>query len=204
VVVEVKATSRAEVLTSFVEQVGSGELILAVGTDASQRRVRLESGERLELLWRGPEGLRALPVELVGVEHGEAPTWRVRPAGPASRGQRRAAVRAPVSVPVELGVESQVLPGTSVDLSEGGMRCILSSATATAKHSLEAGSVVPVAIELAGRRLACQGEVVRRHPRTDERAELSLRFVGLVEKQEDAIRREVFAQLRDLRSRGLI
>ncbi|MGY1724584.1 flagellar brake protein [Blastococcus sp. SYSU DS0533] len=204
VVVEVKATSREDVLTSFVERAAPQELVLTVGMDAAQRRVRLEPGEQLQLLWKGPEELRALPAELVHVEAGEGPTWRVRPVGPASRGQRRAAVRAPVSVPVELGAGDQVLLGASVDLSEGGMRCLLSSPVPAASPSLEPGSVVPVALVVGGDRMTCNGEVVRRHARTDDRAELSFRFLRLGERQEDVIRREVFAQLRELRSRGLL
>ncbi|MEX5719443.1 flagellar brake protein [Geodermatophilus maliterrae] len=202
-VVDVKAVSRDDVLVSFVERVSAGELVLSVGTDAEQRRVRLEPGEHLELIWRGPEELRSVPAELVAVDKGDDPTWRVRTIGPASRGQRRAAVRAPLAVPLELKVGQAVLPGATLDLSEGGTRCLLAGDSGK-QPDIEAGKVVPVTLDLDGNRLAVDAEVVRRHAREDERTELSLRFVGLGERREDVIRRRVFAELRDLRSRGVI
>ncbi|PWW21585.1 PilZ domain-containing protein [Geodermatophilus normandii] len=202
-VLDVKAVSRDDVLTSFVEEATGGELVVSVGEDSSRRRVRLDVGERMELIWRGPEELRSLPVELVEVRTGESPSWRLRVVGPASRGQRRSAVRTPLSVSVELGAGDALLSGASVDLSEGGMRCILGGRQEAAA-ALEVGSVLPVTVDLDGTRVSAKAEIVRRHPREDDRAELSLRFVGLGEKREDLIRRRVFAELRDLRSRGLI
>ncbi len=203
-VLDVKASSRSDVLISFVERVSGWELVVSVGEDAQKRRVRLDTGEHLELIWRGPEELRSLPAELVEVVTGDSPTWRLKVVGPASRGQRRSAVRAPMSMPVELTLGERVLSGTTIDLSEGGTHCMLTGKPGAAKPEIEVGAVLPVAVDLDGDRLATKAEVIRRHPRDDEHTELSLRFVGLGEKREDAIRRRVFAELRDLRSRGLI
>ncbi|MGR7025155.1 flagellar brake protein [Geodermatophilus sp. URMC 62] len=201
-VVDVKAVSPDDVLLSFVEEASASELVLSVGTDAAQRRVRLEPGEHLELIWRGPEELRSVPAELVAVSTGDDPTWRVRTVGPASRGQRRAAVRAPLAVPLELKVGGTVLRGATLDLSEGGSRCLL--AAGGEQPAVEAGTVVPVTVDLDGDRLTVDAEVVRHHPREDDRTELSLRFLRIGEKREDTIRRRVFAELRDLRSRGVM
>lgn len=203
-VLDVKASSRADVLVSFVERVSGSELVVSVGEDAQKRRVRLDTGEHLELIWRGPEELRSLPAQLVEVVTGDSPTWRLKVLGPASRGQRRSAVRVPMSVPVELTLGEQVLRGTTVDLSEGGTRCLLSGAPGAARPEVEVGTVVPVVVELDGQRLTAQAEVIRRHPREDAHTELSIRFIGLGERREDAIRRYVFAEMRDLRTRGLI
>jgi hypothetical protein len=203
-VLDVKAVSRDDVLTSFVEEATGGELVVSVGEDSQRRRVRLDVGERLELIWRGPEELRSMPVELVEVRTGDSPTWRLRVVGPASRGQRRNAVRAPMSVPIELGLGDDLLVGATLDLSEGGSHCLLGGKPNTTTQTVEVGSVLPVTVDLDGTRVAAKAEVIRRHPREDDRIELSLRFVGLGERREDTIRRRVFAELRDLRSRGLI
>jgi hypothetical protein len=202
-VLDVKAVSRDDVLTSFVEEVTGGELVISVGQDASRRRVRFEPGEVLELVWRGPEELRSVPAELVEVLGGESPSWRLRITGPSSRGQRRAAVRAPLAVPIEVGADGATRSGTTLDLSEGGTHCLLDGEP-DRTGALEVGGVVRVAVDLDGRRLAARAEVVRRHPREDRRPELSLRFIGLAERDEDVIRRRVFAELRELRSRGLL
>ncbi|MGY1716153.1 flagellar brake protein [Geodermatophilus sp. SYSU D01106] len=202
-VLDVKAVSRDDVLTSFVEEATGGELVISVGEDASRRRVRLEPGEVLELVWRGPEELRSVPAVLLDVRGGDAPTWRVRIAGPASRGQRRSAVRVPITLDVTVHAGGEHRTGTTVDLSEGGIHCLLDGEP-DRSGALEVGSVVHVSLDLDGRALATKAEVIRRHPREDKRPELSLRFIGLKERDEDDVRRRVFAQMRDLRSRGLI
>jgi PilZ domain len=219
--VDVQTGSRDDVLVSFVEKAAGEELVLSVGQDSSHRRVRLDPGEFLDLLWRGPEELRAVPAVLVAVDAGITPTWRVRMTGPATRGQRRAAVRAPLGFPVEMSAGESLFQGRTLDLSEGGVRCLLrpvSDSAAAAEPtaspdggtvqqpspSVEIGTVATVTMHLDGDRIACQAEVVRRHRRDDQGIELSLRLIDLGERREDVIRRHVFAGLRELRSRGLL
>ncbi len=224
--VDVMVASRHDALVSFVQEVHEGELILSVGQDSAQRRVRLDPGERLELVWKDVAELRTVPAELVAVDTGGEPTWRVRTVGPATRGQRRAAVRAPLISRVSVVVEEQTLEGRSVDMSEAGVRCLLDAPRTTVKGStvvaqaeddaeqgaarasqavVQVGAVLPVTVWLDDRHhISATGEVVRRHIRHDRRQELSIRFLGLPERMQDLIRREVFACLRDLRARGLL
>lgn len=227
--VDVRAESRGDTLLSFVELVENGELVLSVGQDRQRRPVRLDRGEHLELMWRGPDELRAMPAELLAVETGGQPRWRVRPVGPAARGQRRAAVRAPLDFRVTLAEGPRTLGGVSVDLSEGGMRCLLddrerddagkatgdngaadeaapeAKPDAPAGPRLEIGSVQQVTIWVDEHdQLITKGEIVRHFPREDRREEVSVRFIGLPEKMEDLIRGRVFARLRDLRARGML
>ena len=122
--VDVLAASRGDALASFVEAVHDTELILTVGTDRGRRPVRLDPGERLELVWKAASELRAVPAELVDTQAGDQPTWRIRTVGPATRGQRRAAVRAPLVFRVHLGPEDGHFDGQTVDLSEGGIRLV--------------------------------------------------------------------------------
>jgi hypothetical protein len=226
-VVDVIASSRTDALMSWVEEVRADELVVTVPRDRSQRPVNLETGERVEMVWKGPEDLRALPVELVAVEKGQEPSWRLRPVGPAGRGQRRAAVRTPIVLSVQIVKGELALSGVTTDLSEGGLRCLLEqpeqpsgdsagqagpadpaktadAVKAAAPAGFGSGDVVEVSASLDGTALTCQAEVVRRHHRNDARTELSLRFIGLSEFLQDVIRRHVFATLRDLRLRGLV
>src|ERR1700760_2356262 len=94
--VDVRVQSRGDTLLSFVELVDDGELVLSAGEDRLRRPVPLEVGEHVELTWRGPDELRAVPAELIAVDTAGRRTWRMKPIGPAGRGQRRAAVRAPM------------------------------------------------------------------------------------------------------------
>jgi hypothetical protein len=254
--VDVQCASRGDALTSFVEDSGNGPLTLTVPVDRSGRRVRIDVGEYVQLVWKGPEGLRALPAELMEVLPGEEPRWRVKAMGPATRGQRRNAVRAPVSLPVEVLVGRTQLIGETLDVSEGGLHCLFqpvggtstraagtdaaSAAAPTApsrtpaahtpvptaapsgdapageapvgeaaapgdRVELPVGQQVEVSLALGdGEPIRAKADVVRRHPRTDRRVEVSIRFVGLPEHDEDRIRARVFTELRVLRSRGVL
>jgi c-di-GMP-binding flagellar brake protein YcgR len=147
--------------------------------------------------------------------------------GPAGRGQRRAAVRAPMDYRVSLTAEGRTFEGVSVDLSEGGVRCVLddpalgtpgpagkadpsgaaaeASPTATSEQRLEVGSIQQVTVWFDEREnVTAKAEVIRHHPRADGWEEVSLRFIGLPEKMEDLIRGRVFSRLRDLRARGML
>jgi len=66
------------------------------------------------------------------------------------------------------------------------------------------GEIVDLTLRWDGHEISVRAEVLRRYGRSDKRQELSLRFVGLSEGTQDAIRRRVFATQRDLRARGLI
>jgi hypothetical protein len=113
-----------------------------------------------------------------------------------------------MSVPVRVGPELTPAEGTTVDVSEGGLRCILDPRRVASDQPDSAvpgvGDVTQVAVPFPEFALTCLAEVTRRHPREDALVELSLRFIGLTENQEDLIRRRVFARLRDLRHRGLL
>jgi hypothetical protein len=225
--VDVLAASRGDALMSFVEKARDGELLLTVGHDRLKRPVRLEPGERLEVVWKDAAELRSVPAELVGVQTSGEPRWLVRTVGPAARGQRRAAVRAPLAFRVCIVVGDHTLEGRTLDISEGGLRCLLDSPPTTddgatagdpgqggdtgaapaqaPARAPEVAAVVPVTVWFDGRdHVSAKGEVVRHHPREDGREELSIRFIGLPEKMMDLIRREVFTGLRDLRARGLV
>ncbi|MBN1094025.1 PilZ domain-containing protein [Blastococcus sp. TML/M2B] len=224
-VLDVVATSRGDVLVSWVEEVRDDELIVSIPKDRAQRGVPMHNGERLELIWRGPEELRALPVELIDTQSAAGPCLRLRAVGPAGRGQRRAAVRAPLVLPIQVSRPTHSLRGNTLDLSEGGLRCLLHPANAEdhtsavdappnegpredardgASGLLEVGQVVDLTIGEADDELRGRGEVVRRHPRNDKLQEVSVRFIGLPVHLEDAIRRRVFANLREMRMRGLM
>jgi PilZ domain len=202
-VVELMAASRSDTLIGWSEGRQADDLVVSAPLDRSQRPVSLGIGEHVELVWQTSGELRALPVVLVAVDSGERPRWRLRVAGVLRRGQRRDAVRAPLTVPVHVGPELAAVAGTTVDVSEGGLRCILDGKRQPSP-SMAVGDVARVAVTFPELTITCLSEVTRQHAREDALVELSLRFIGLTENQEDLIRRRVFARLRELRHRGLL
>jgi len=214
-VVEVMAASRGDTLVAWSEGRQGADLLLSAPLDQAQRPVSLGIGERLEVVWRDLGELHALPVVLAAIDSGERPRWRLGVVGVLRRGQRREAVRAPLSVAIHVGPELTVAEGTTVDVSEGGCRCILSrrrppwSSLPSPDQTVgsagpDSGAVVRVAVLFSEFTITCLAEVTHRHARADARVELSLRFIGLTEPQQDLIRRRVFARLRELRTRGLL
>lgn len=213
-VLELVTTSRRETFLSWMEGRSEDCIVVSAPKDSSMDPVELPLGEQLDLLWSSAGELRSLPVLLVSSDEGEKPCWQLRPVGAVKRGQRRQAVRAPMTVPVDLALETVRIRGTTLDLSEGGVRCVLemerrsgppdSAGEVTAARALRVGDVVRLTAELPDLTISCLAEITRDHPRTDDRLELSARFIGLNEHEQDAIRVRVFARLRQLRQRGLL
>jgi c-di-GMP-binding flagellar brake protein YcgR len=202
-VVDLEVAEQQPVLTSWIRESGPDQLVLVAGQDQERRPVRLAAGEAMTVVWKGPDGLRALPVELVAVRlDGPELLWEVRPTGPTVRAQRRDAVRAALATPVRVTVPEGQLTGATLDLSEGGCRCAVE-----VRPGVRAGvgTVVPVQLELdGGESISTEAEVVRALPLAGERTQLSLRFIGLPERHEDRIRAVVFAELREQHRRGLL
>ena len=124
-------------------------------------------------------------------------------------------------------VGTEVLQGSTLDISEGGMRALFrplgaaARTDSTAGEAAEApageeqarpevesplgvGAVLPLVVCLEQEEVPCRGEVTRRVPRQDGRTELCFRFVDMSDRTQDRIRRHVFAGLRTLRARGLL
>lgn len=205
-VVELFFASRSDPLLTWCERLSGDDLVVCAPLDLARRPVMLDIGEHLEVVWRDEGELRALPVVLAATELGERPAWRLSEAGVLRRGQRRDAVRAPMHVPVRIGPETGPLTGTTVDVSEGGLRCVLDGEPLQRNLAAEpsTGDVVRVAARFPDATVTCLAEITRRHERNDPRLELSLRFIGLTEHHQDVVRRRVFARLRELRNRGLL
>jgi PilZ domain len=226
--VDVLAASRGDAVMCFVEEIKDDELLLTVGQDRFGRPVRIQPGERLELVWKDGGELRSLPAELTAIDTAPLALWHISPAGPAARGQRRAAVRAPLPFRAVLQYGEVTAEGTTLDVSEGGIRAWFdlsavaipapdaapegvdgpaeeAAEEAADPRAPELGAVVTLTVWFDDRQqVTSQAEVTRHHDRADRRTELSLRFIGLPEKMQDLVRREVFAGLRDLHARGLL
>lgn len=212
-VLDLIATCLSDPYLSWVEDVRGEEIVVSVPRDPSLRPVSVPVGEQIDVVWNNAGDLRCLPMALTSVVPGEGPRWCLRRVAAVKRGQRRGAVRVALTLPVVLVAERTTLRATTIDLSESGLRCVLEKERHTVLAASEAdaprtppevGDVVRVAAVLPDTEIRCLAEVTRRHPRDDPRIELSVRFIGLPEHQQDLIRTRVFTRLRELRRRGLL
>ena len=160
-------------------------------------------GRRADLVWTDPEGSRALPVELSAVQHSTVPLWHFRAVGPAVVDQRRAAVRVPLHVPVQLRGEKRAIAGATLDVSERGLRCLVEGTVADLPVS---GETVPMTLLLQGDSdpLDVRGEVVMLRQRGDASLTIVLAFVGLEGRDQDRLRARVFEEMRTRRAKGWV
>lgn len=197
-ILDIQADGLDQSLTSTVLSVEGDTLRTTVGETESRRRVRLEPGTGLQLSWREGRTLLGMAAELVAVHLAGDASWEVRAAGPVTRGQRREAVRADLRLPVTVRAGGEEQPGTTLDVSEGGLRLLLDAAPGAADGTAPSahGDRMQVTLDLDGQPLTGEARLVRRHLRTDERWEVSVAFTAATEHQQDSIRRRVFAELR--------
>src|SRR3954447_6557429 len=193
---EVTLTSRGISVSTRVEQVSSGVIVVRPSAGVLVDRGVASVGARAEVFWNVGGETRALPAEVLAVEPGAAPRWRLQVTGPPEGSQRRGGVGARVALPVELGFGSYAMTAETTDLSEAGIRVSVDGFGIPP----EAGTLLDVAFSLDDGPLAAGGEVVRFRAR-GARWALSIRFVDLPERDADRLRRRVFQALREERAR---
>jgi hypothetical protein len=184
-------------VSTCVERV-TGETIVvrpSVGDFADQEVVRV--GDHVQVVWRDPSGVWALPAQVATVERGAAPRWHLTALGAAEPIQRREAVRARLAMSVTAVLDSVGRRGEVVDLSERGIRVVLGAFG----HPPAPGTVVPLTVHLEDGDVTSRAEVVWHHTRRG-RWDVSLRFLDLSEQEQDRVRRRVFQAMREERARG--
>jgi hypothetical protein len=159
-------------------------------------------GRRAELVYGDFSGSRALPVELAAVSHSTVPLWHFRALGPPVVDQRRAAVRVPLHLPVQLRGSKRAFAGATLDISEAGLRCMVDG---TVEELPVKGEIVPMTVLLAGDGdpLDLRGQVLMLRQRVDAGLTLVLAFIGLEGRDRDRLRARVFEELRSRRAKGL-
>jgi hypothetical protein len=154
-------------------------------------------GSRAEVSWGADEGLRMLPVELLGVQQARVPLWHFRTLGPVEQVQRRSSVRMTLTAPVQVRHYGQIFVGATLDLSEGGLRCIV-----TGDSDPTAGDAVDLALFLDDDHnpLRIGATIVRVRRHDPRQVTLVLRFRALSEPDQDQIRTRVFVEQRNRRA----
>ncbi|SOC53316.1 PilZ domain-containing protein [Blastococcus aggregatus] len=195
---DVTLAARGISVSSRVEFVGDGVITVRPSAGEFVEQSVVAPGDSVEVYWKAAETRRALPAQVLEVETGTVVRWRLRITGPAEESQRRTAVRGRVSVPVTAGHGSVDLKGESVDLSENGIRAQFEGFGALP----ESGAALDLAFTLEDGEVRTKAEVVRAQAR-GARWVMSIRFVGIQEKDQDRVRRRVFQALREERARSM-
>ncbi|MGZ4648888.1 MAG: PilZ domain-containing protein, partial [Blastococcus sp.] len=120
---DVTLLARGVTVTASVDISSSGLVVVRPSTDRPLDEI--QTGDRVELYWVGGHEERTLGGTVSSVEEGAEPRWHIAVSGMAESSQRRKAVRARVGVDVLIPWAGGQMTGTTVDLSESGMRALM-------------------------------------------------------------------------------
>jgi c-di-GMP-binding flagellar brake protein YcgR len=193
---EVTLIGRGISVSSRVEVVQNEFISVRPSVGEYVEQVVVKVGDVVEIFWKTEDAQRAMPAEVTDVEQGAIIRWRMRATGPAEASQRRKAVRGRVNVPVTAEYGSVDLKGTTIDLSEAGLRAEFEGMGAPP----ESGAKLSLAVQLEDGGIKTAAEVVRTQAR-GARWVISIRFVNMQERDQDHVRRRVFQALREERAK---
>jgi len=169
---------------SRIEDIADDTVTVAAPNGANA--ALLESGNRdIELSWVSPRGRYMQHCQLVEHISSRPRLWRLRPLDHAVLIQRRRYVRARAAVAVLLFLPGVVVPGTTIDISEGGFRIRIS------RRSIEELTAATIHVTIGGTPLEIQGHVVRTSVTELGQTEVVIAF-DADSRESDAIRRFVF------------
>ena len=179
---------------SRIEDLAADTVIVAAPHHASA--ALFETGDRAVLLsWVSPRGRYEQRCELVEHISSRPRLWRLRPLDNAVLIQRRRYVRARAAVAGLLFFPGVVVPGTTIDISEGGFRVRI------ARREIEEMAATTIHVTIGGEPLEIQGHVVRTSVTELGQTEIVISFEA-ARRESDAIRRFVFEL--QLRARAAI
>jgi c-di-GMP-binding flagellar brake protein YcgR len=193
---EITLTGRGVSVSSRVEVVQNEFISVRPSVGEFVEQVVVKVGDVVEIFWKTEDAQRAMPAEVTDVEQGAIIRWRMRATGPAEPSQRRKAVRGRVNVPVTAEYGSVDLKGTTIDLSEAGLRAEFEGMGAPP----EAGAKLKLSVQLEDGGIKTAAEVVRTQARGAHWV-ISIRFVNMQERDQDHVRRRVFQALREERAK---
>jgi hypothetical protein len=193
---DVTLISRGVTVTAHVE-VSDTYVVVVRPTSGGPgwQSTEIQPGDPIELYWVGGQEERTLAGTISQVEGGSDARWHLAVSGMAERSQRRKAVRARVALPVIIPWAGGQMLGTTVDLSESGMRALMDGWGIP----LDPGTPSQLSLELDEVLVHLHGEIVWTSIRGPQWL-LAVKFTDVPEKEADLLRRRVFQALRDERA----
>lgn len=169
---------------SRIEDVDNETVIVAAPPGATEM-VLASGGRHIQLSWVSPRGRYEQLCELVENIGGPLKRWRLRPVERPVLIQRRRYVRVRAAVAILIFLPSEVVPATTIDISEGGLRVRM--------PRREIADLTPTAIHtsMGGTEVAITGHVLRSEHVDGGQTEAVIAFEA-DSRGTDAIRRYVF------------
>ena len=195
---DVTLVSRGITVTATVTRSEEARLVVSPAAAGRSWQESIKPGDPVEIYWVSGYEERTLPGTVAAVDHSDEPSWNLVPTGPAERSQRRKAVRAKVVLPVLLPWAGGLLRGTTLDLSESGLKALVDGWGLPP----EAGTPLVLTLSLEDDvTLDLAGEVAWGSDRGTGQWVIAVQFTDVGERAGDLLRRRVFRALREERAR---
>jgi hypothetical protein len=195
---DVTLVARGITVTACVDISNDYALVVRPNGEGSAWKEAVKPGDPVEVFWIGGYEERTLPAKITEVDTGEDPRWHLAATGPAERSQRRKAVRARVELPVILPWAGGELSGTTVDVSEAGMRALVDGWGLPP----ESGTPMQVTITIDKQFVDLHGNLVWQADRGAQWL-MAMQFTDVHEKDADLLRQRVFTALREERAAAM-
>jgi regulator of protease activity HflC (stomatin/prohibitin superfamily) len=195
---DVTLVARGITVTACVDISNDLALVVRPDGEGSAWKESVKPGDPVEVFWIGGYEERTLPARITEVDAGEDPRWHLAATGPAERSQRRKAVRARVELPVILPWAGGELSGTTVDVSEAGMRALVDGWGLPP----ESGTPMQVTITIDKQFVDLHGNLVWQADRGAQWL-MAMQFTDVHEKDADLLRQRVFTALREERAAAM-
>lgn len=169
-------------LRASVHEAAADGLVIGAPVE-SPDAAPLRVGGELSLSWTSDRGLHHLEAQLQGRLE-EPPRWRLAVLAPPQRQERRAGYRVPVMGGAEVCLDGVWHHASLVDLSEGGLRCLLASDAAVRERW-----PCRIRLDVVRDGLELSGVVVRVREGVDAKADLGVQFVDVPTAAGDELRR---------------
>ena len=193
---DVTLVSRGVTVTACVELASADVVVVTPSTGGLEWLAgSVAPNDPTELYWIGGHEEWTLKGTLVEVEDGDSPRWHIAVTGNAERSQRRKAVRGRVQLPVLIPWAGALMTGTTVDLSENGMRALMDGWGVPP----EPATAATATLTLDETTVELRGQIVWTTAR-GARWLMAMKFTDIPEHIGDALRRRVFQALRDERA----
>jgi c-di-GMP-binding flagellar brake protein YcgR len=195
---DLTVVARGLTVTARVERSSDSMLVVHPQGAIAALEPWVKRGARVEVFWVGDQEELSLPARIEDFEAGDQPRWHLTPTGPAERSQRRKAVRAHLELPVVIPWLDGLMSGTTVDLSEAGMRALVDGWGLPPEPGVRLGLTLTLGKGL----LDLHGTVVWQASHGPQWL-LAVHFNDLPERDSDRLRRHVFEALRAERARAM-
>jgi c-di-GMP-binding flagellar brake protein YcgR len=195
---DVTLITRGLTVTARVEVSTERTVVVCPAGEGTEWKTAVSPGSPVEVYWVGGHEELTLQAKISEAEAGIEPRWHLSVTGPATRSQRRKAVRARLELPVAIPWGGATMVSRTVDVSEAGMRALLDGWGLPP----DPGTGLTVTLTLDDDVVDLHGEVVWHADRRSQWL-MAMRFIDVPERAADRLRRRVFQALRDERARTL-